>query len=267
MTTLLSRGKFRSFRRLSGINHSKEVEAIGGGSGARLTSVSPQEKFGHPFGRASPSPDLDQAPGNGSDHVVEKAVRREEDTDHPAPDPDFGGEDLTDRVTVAPGRSAERGKIMFPPEKSKGLPHGATVQIPGHPPGPPTPEDGFNGSIQDHIGVSLGQSPATGVKIRRNLVGLEDPDVSGQPVIQRPLDGESGEVALGLEVGNLPEGMDSGVGPACADQGRAEPRELLESLLKVSLNSWAIGLDLPSVIGLTRVLNDEPDLPHLCGPN
>lgn len=86
-------------------------------------------------------------------------------------------------------------------------------------------------------------------------------------MIQSGRDGGSGEAALGLEVRHLAEGVDPGVGSARADQSGAGPCEILQSLLKASLNSWAIGLDLPSVIGLTRVFDDEPDLPHLCGPN
>jgi len=143
-----------------------------------LTAVQPQEKFGHPCGRVPPSPDFDQAPHNISDHVVEKAVRGKEDTDQPAPGSDSGGKDLTDRVTVSTCRGAERRKIMFPPEMNKGLPHGANVQITRDPPGPPAPEDGFNRAIQDHVGVSLGQGPATGIEIRGDFIGSEDPDIS-----------------------------------------------------------------------------------------
>lgn len=86
-------------------------------------------------------------------------------------------------------------------------------------------------------------------------------------MIQSARDGGRGEAILGLEVRHLAKGVDPGVGSARAVQGRAGPCEILESPLKASLDSWAIGLGLPSVIGLTRVLDDEPDLPHLCGPN
>lgn len=151
---------------LPGIEDSQEIEALRGSGRAGLTAVQPREKFGHPVGGASPSPDLDQAPHNIPDHVVDEAVRGKKDTDQPASGTDSGGKNLTDRVAVSTCRGAERRKIMFPPEMNKGLPHGADVQITRHPPGPPTPEDGFNGAIQDHIGVSPGQGPATRIKIR-----------------------------------------------------------------------------------------------------
>ncbi len=249
------------------VDHAEEIEPLRGGGRSGQSPIPSQQELPHPLRGTPPPTDLNEASHDIPYHVVEEGIRREEDGDQPAACPELGREEMTDRILLNPCRGAECGKVLLSAEGDESARHGKEVEGPREPPGSPLPEDRGDGPVQDHIGVALRQGRAAGVKVQRDLIGGQDADVGRQSLIQSPLDGSWGKVSLGREVGHLAQRVDPGIRPARPDQGGAQSEEIVKGSAKSPLNRRAIWLDLPSVVGLAGVFDDESDLPHQCGPN
>ena len=196
---------------------------------------------------------------------MEKGIARHEDADQAPPRSELDGEDVADRTPVTPGRGLERGEVMLAPERKKRLRHPGVLEGARQPPGPSLPEDGPDRTVQDQIGIALGHGRTPGVELRRNVLYGQNPDVKRKVGIQRRADRLTGEAALGLEVGHLAHGVDSGVCAARPDDAGARAGQIFNRGPQSPLDRRTTGLNLPSVICPPPVFNDEPDLPQRDG--
>ncbi len=101
------------------------------------------------------------------------------------------------------------------PEEHLGSPaHGGNIEFPVNVPDL-VPEDGRgHGTVQDAISVNLSDRTEAGVKVSGNLFGRKDADVRGEETVQRRGKGCCGNFARGLEVCDMAQGMNAGIGPA-----------------------------------------------------
>jgi hypothetical protein len=66
----------------------------------------------------------------------------------------------------------------------------------------------------------------------------------------------------GLEMGHLPQGVNPGVGAARGNDVYLFPKGFFQKALQDGLNGESIGLDLPSAVATTDILEDQFDLSH-----
>jgi len=78
------------------------------------------------------------------------------------------------------------------------------------------------------------------------LVGAYDPDLFGQMRIERGRDARNRQPVFNLEVRDLPERVDTGVGPAGASDVDLLAGNSADRLLDLSLNGAAAGKTLPA---------------------
>ena len=84
------------------------------------------------------------------------------------------------------------------------------------------------------------------MKIRGDLLDRSDRDVVGEEGVQAAEEAAGLDRVLGAEVGDLTEGVDSGVGSRGRDEPDGVAEDLRQSPLNLTLASAAVGLNLPT---------------------
>src|SRR5215208_520395 len=108
----------------------------------------------------------------------------------------------------------EAVKILEANEEGRGLPHGVDIQRLTNPPHVRLPERGAPPA--DLVDVTARDSVMTRMKSVRHLVGGDDVNVGGQLVVQPPPQLLGADAGVELEMRDLREGMNAGVGAAGA---------------------------------------------------
>jgi hypothetical protein len=95
------------------------------------------------------------------------------------------------------------------------------------------------------------------MKFRFHLVHIGDTHVGREHRVEGAMEGRAGPSVWNYHACCLPEGMDSGVSSACAEDGHPGPAKALHRVFEHSLNRPLIGLALPACEVRSVVLNNE----------
>jgi hypothetical protein len=95
------------------------------------------------------------------------------------------------------------------------------------------------------------------MKMIRHGFDRKGADIGGEVSVQRAKPLALREPAVGPEAGDLPEGMNPGIGPACADDREPGLGDCCEGLLHRRLDSRRVQLALPPGVLGSVVLEDE----------
>ena len=110
------------------------------------------------------------------------------------------------------------------------------------------------------VGFSLGL-PAS-VEIGADFFGSDDADCGRKKCIEGALEFGGGEGGLRFEMGDLREGMDAGIGAACAVDEDFFLGDLAGGFSDGALDGRLAGLDLPAVEGGAVVGDGEFEVAH-----
>ena len=113
-------------------------------------------------------------------------------------------------------------------------------------------------------GIRMSSSAPIGareIRGRRHLL----PGHGWQQCIRSAKDSLRLHRANGLHIGNLGMGMNACVGPAGTDNVYLVIEKLLKGLLKLALNRWQMGLNLPAVEICAVVSESQLEVPHSIG--
>ena len=95
-----------------------------------------------------------------------------------------------------------------------------------------------------------------------DLVGAQDVDVGGQRVVDAATEQFGGKCGLKLEVSNLCQRMNTGIGAAGSVEFElADARRLADRAIELALHRLGILLDLPATVASAGVL-DRQLQPH-----
>src|SRR5262249_34089727 len=122
------------------IHYPNERESLGRSRGTRSGAIPAGEQRGNPFRLLCASADLYDSPDEIADHVVEKAIRRDQDHQLRLPRQHAGGAHLTDRSAATSGRGTERREIVLASHEAERFCHRGPIEISRHMPGKPTKE-------------------------------------------------------------------------------------------------------------------------------
>ena len=121
-------------------------------------------------------------------------------------------------------------------------------------------EGGGDASIKYGVSVGAGQGVASGIEVRRWLVGLSDLYVPGEMVIQSLGPGIFRQTGIGLEVDHLTKGVDACIGAAGPSYAHLLARDFGNGFFQLVLYGREIGLILKAFVFATVVLNNEGQL-------
>ena len=230
------------------VTGTEEIQPVGG-KGRRCTFASARRQhLGHPVARPGAGPHGDQAAHEVADHVVQEGHRLEVEAPvRPmALDGDLAHQ-LDRRQRLAVGRP-EGGKIVLADQVGGGAAHGLDLQRAERPAHRAPVDRRFDGRFDDDVGVT----PTSGEVARMEVVchwhTPLDRDVARQVAVGAADPGERVTGAVGVEVDDLIEAVDTGVGAASAHGLDGRHRELGERLFQVVLNRAAVWLALPAVV-------------------
>src|SRR5512143_1253572 len=95
-----------------------------------------------------------------------------------------------------------------------------------------------------------------------DIAGIEYPYVPGQKGVEGPHDHLWGQPRRRPEGCHLPDGMDTGISPARAENLRIFSSYLLQPLLKHLLNRASPGLYLPAMVARPIILDNQLHVPR-----
>ena len=184
-----------------------QVKTVRRGGPARQGPVARREHALYIPGREPAKTDLDEGTRDISDHILQESVRLERHVDELPRFSDDGRFDRSYRRLGAAARSPKGGEVMFPDEEGgveREIDMPRTVSIEGC----------RRPSVQNTVAVRLGECAVPGMKIRRDLPGLQHPDIAGKEVVQRRRPGLGRDAARRLEIGGMAERVHAGIGSA-----------------------------------------------------
>lgn len=228
--------------------------------------VSGTQELADPPGRAATRSDFHEAPDDIPHHVVEKAVCREEQSYELTTATKSGREGLTDGTPGPSGSRAERGEVVGAPEKAERDGHGGPVERLPDLPGVSPEQRGGHRAVFDEVPIALRPCPAAGVKARRGFLDHEDTDLSGEQSIEPRPNLQRSEGAGGGQAGDLPKGVNTGVGSAGSGHLDRFPEDLFEGFCENPLDGGPAGLDLPAVEGRAVVPDEKPECANTGDP-
>ena len=136
---------------------------------------------------------------------------------------------------------------------------GDLVYIQGKTDGPGIVSPDGSLSQGDAIDVSPRFRLESGVKRWIHFFDLEDGDILAKETVQCALNGPDIHFRIRSEMGHLPQGMDSRIGPTSPDDLGPAVEKFSEGLLEFTLNCALSGLDLPAAKIRTIVFDDQLD--------
>ena len=144
---------------------------------------------------------------------------------------------------------AERGKVVFPDEKSGGATHGGFIQRLWELPDVFAFKDAGGVAVPDAVDVGFPCAAQPCVKARRGFGEGKDADVLREVGAQGRKQLFAGKPGLGAEGGRLLSGMDAGVRASGAVDLNALTEQAGERLLQLALNGRAgVALALPAAV-------------------
>ena len=205
---------------------------------------------------------VDGGAGEETDHFVEEAVSGEAEGETVV---GVGEEGLGDDAAVVGlfrfvstlgGEGAEVMRAFHHVECFlKGLGVEETWEV-------PSPSGGGrreNGKGAEVVGVGLTGGLKTGVEIARDFLAFYDADGGRQLGVERgnPVEGVHGEMARGVEMSDLAESVDSGIGAAGSVEAKGLFGDDGEGFFNALLDGVGIGLNLPTGVGSAVVGDGE----------
>ena len=115
---------------------------------------------------------------------------------------------------------------------------------------------GAYGGLQQHIGITTRGGTGAGVKALGAAGHLDSPlhgNVLGEEGVGATYPGVGRTLQLGVEVNNLHQSVNTGVGAACTNGGHLLSSKAAQGRFEFVLYGVAIGLTLPASISLTVV--------------
>ena len=116
--------------------------------------------------------------------------------------------------------------------------------------------------VVDPVDIGLPAVLFPGMPVRRNLLRCPDPDVLRQPLIQGEGELLRRHTHLRIEHGNVSQGVDAGICPACKDDGRFFPRQLFDCLIQFFFDGDTVRLDLGPAVGGPVIADGQSDSSH-----
>jgi hypothetical protein len=177
---------------------------------------------------------------------------------------------LVFRVVVGARRVCVREgpEVTHPDEGRGGLTHMLDVQGISDPPDVLLGEGGS--SARDLIQVAPLDRVVTGVETMRDDVGREDMDVGGQFVIEAKYKSVRRNARADIEMGDLRQRMDPGVGPPRSVQLEVlPPGDRANGPIDLTLDGAGVLLDLPTAVARSGVLDGQLETRHadiVCAP-
>jgi len=138
-----------------------------------------------------------------------------------------------------------------------GFPHPRQIQSSPHEPREMAGKRGSQLPIPDPVLVDLSPGAKSRVEGLANLLNIVDPDILGEEAIEGSSKCPGIKLAMGLEIDDLSQGVNSRIGSARGNQSHPFPRDLRQLLLHDSLNSPHIGLNLPAVIRSSIIFDGQ----------
>ena len=144
-------------------------------------------------------------------------------------------------------------EVMGAGEEGEGFGEEGAVELAGEMPDAGGEEGGEDGGGGEAVKVGFSGSGEAGVEVRGDFLGGEDADGGGEFGVEggNPVVGVHGEVWWWVEVGDLAEGVDAGIGAA----GAGESDFLVgfgdcgEGGFELVLDGVGVGLGLPTAVG------------------
>ena len=191
-------------------------------------------------------------------HVVQVAIRGDDEADPTAPPHHVQRAHGTDGIDPPARRRAERAEVVSPPEGAQRAAHGPHVERARHVPGEPAQERAGHEVAVDQVRVALARGLAPRVEARSGLDDLAHADVGRDDGVERAPDRLRGERRRRVERRHLAQGVDARVGSARSGQTRGGI-EAPGRLDQGPLDGRALRLDLPARVGAAVVGHDEAE--------
>lgn len=223
----------------------EELEPAGGGVGAGGASVAGAEGVSREGDGPRAGADEHEGAGDGADHVVKEAVGLDLDGDAVAVAIDVHGEDGSDAAETVGPVGFEGSEIVPAEQGARGFAHGADVEVRGDVPGDAAKEGVGEGAVVDEVSVALGFGVERGVEGLGDFLGAGDADVGGEGGVEGAEEDLGRVSGGGVEMDDLGEGVDAGVGASAGGDGRGVSEEGFEGLFEDELDGAAVALALP----------------------
>ena len=203
---------------------------------------------------------LDGGSGEEADHFVEKAVAGEGEEVVAVDLRKVGPGDGADIVGVGSFITAIGGEgpeVVFAEANGECLGEVFGVELAGEVPGSFRQEGREDGLETEVVGVGFRLGGKASVKVVGHFFAFENTDGGREFGIERgnPIEWVHREVVGGVEVGDLAEGVDTGIGASGAVETDRFFSDFPEGFFDEFLNGDAIGLDLPTGEG-SAVIGD-----------
>lgn len=203
---------------------------------------------------------LDGGSGEEADHFVEKAVTGEGEEVVAVDLCKVGAGDGAGVVGVGGFIAAIGGEgpeVVFAEVNGEGLGEVLGVELAGEVPGSFRQEGREDGLETEVVGVGFGLGGKAGVKVVGHFFAFENTDGGREFGVERgnPVEWVHREVVGGVEVGDLAEGVDAGVGASGAVETDRFFGDFPKGFFDEFLDGNAVGLNLPTGEG-SAVIGD-----------
>lgn len=153
--------------------------------------------------------------------------------------------------------SAEGAKVVRADEVNEGGLHGGDVKCNRDMPSVRLPEGVEGGRYVEVVRVFFLDGLALRVKVRVCRLEGQDLNIRWQVCVQGPVKLEELEPGIGIEVRDLSERMDAGIGSARADEGGSHAQDFFERRFDARLHGDGVRLCLPAVVGRPMIGEGE----------
>ena len=194
---------------------------------------------------------LDGRSGEKADHFIKEAISGEGQEIIAVDLLKIGTSDGADVVGVlglVAAIGGESAEVVLAEEPGKSFGEIFGIELPGEVPGAFGQKGRKNGLEAEVVGVGLGFSGKAGVEIVGDFLAFKNANCGGEFRIERrnPVEGIHGEMIGGVEMRNLAESVDAGVGAAGAVKADGFLGNFREGVFDELLNGFSIGLNLPT---------------------
>jgi hypothetical protein len=163
------------------------------------------------------------------------------------------------------GSGPKRREIVSAHEERRPVLHGRQVEGIGHEQADPRVERRRRLAPEQGVPVQLPPRRVPGIEIRRLLFNGTHADIRRKAGVQGPQQARRVQAHHSPEAGDLPQGVDAGVGPAGPHHRYRGADQPPQSLLEAALDGGESRLRLPAMVGGPIVLQGELETARL-GP-
>ena len=146
---------------------------------------------------------------------------------------------------------------MFTDEESGSLFHGRTIQRPKHPAHPPGFDAGTDRGFKQEVEVAATHGAAPCMEVSGNRSSPLDGDVAREECIGAAYPGEGRPLAVGVEMHDLHQAVDTGIGSASTHGLDGRRGKSFQSRLQAILHRQARWLALPALVSPPAVADAQ----------